>query len=180
MNRLLILVLAAITLASCSSPKYTYNFDHYDYNAGRPKKVQAPELAAPVVEEKTIAEEPVLTASTSDEPVAIKSTVAKAKSNSSSPVSYKEMSRAEKKEFRQEVKKEFKRYVKAVRKGEKIDTIGQNRGESLDADVKLAIIFGAVGVVLFIVCGVSEIFTVLGAIALLVGVYFLIKWLIRQ
>jgi hypothetical protein len=28
--------------------------------------------------------------------------------------------------------------------------------------------------------GISEVFTVLGVIAILVGVYFLIKWLIRQ
>jgi preprotein translocase subunit SecF len=177
MNRLLILAIVAIVLASCSAPKYTYNFDHYDYNAGKRKQAETAIIATPVTEEKPD-EEAVLTASTSGEPVTLKSEVAKAKSNS--PVSYKDLSRAEKKEFRKELRNEFKKYVEAVKKGEKISTVGQNPNGSLDPDVKMAIIFGAVGIVLFILGGVSEVFTILGAIALLVGVYFLIKWLIRQ
>jgi Flp pilus assembly protein TadB len=185
MNRLLILFLAAIALASCSSPKYTYNFDYHDYSAGKrktetPVAIQAPATEPSVAETTPSTDEAVLTASTSDKPVAIEPvTVGKTKAESSSALSYKDMSRAEKKEFREEVKNEFKKYVQAVKRGEKLDAVGQNSGR-LDPDVKMAIIFGAVGVVLFILGGVSEVFTILGAIALLVGVYFLIKWLIRQ
>jgi hypothetical protein len=65
-----------------------------------------------------------------------------------------------------------------VKNGEKIDAQGPQG--SLDPDLKMAIIFGAVGLVLALFGGISEVFTVLGVIAILVGVYFLIKWLIRQ
>lgn len=177
MNRLIVLALAAVVMASCSAPKYTYNFDHYDYNAGKRKQTDAAVVVVPATEEKTTKEEPVLSASTSAEPVSLTHEVKKVESNS--PVSYRDLSRAEKKEFRKELKNEFKKYVQAVKKGEKISATGQNSG-NLDPDIKLAIIFGSVGVVLFILGGVNEVFTILGAISLLVGVYFLVKWLIRQ
>jgi hypothetical protein len=183
MNRLLICALAAIGLASCSSPKYTYNFDHYDYAAGKRKKAETPVVEVAPTEAPTPVQsddQSVLTADASDAPVVIKQSGVNAKSESSSLKSYKEMNRTEKKEFRKELKNEFKKYVQSVKKGERIDAAGQNRNGALDPDVKMAIIFGAVGIVLLILGGVSEVFTILGAIALLVGVYFLIKWLIRQ
>src|SRR5690349_25084826 len=34
----ILFVIGIIALASCSTPKYTYNFDHHDYNAGRRQK----------------------------------------------------------------------------------------------------------------------------------------------
>src|SRR5688572_1319131 len=37
MRKVLTLVSAALLLAACSTPKYTYHFDHYDYNSGKKK-----------------------------------------------------------------------------------------------------------------------------------------------
>jgi hypothetical protein len=45
-------------------------------------------------------------------------------------------------------------------------------------DMKLAAIFGAVGIVLLIIGG--DVLTIIGAVALLVGLYFFIRWLIHQ
>ncbi len=181
MNRIYVFLLGAIVFASCSSPKYTYHFDHYDYNSGRPKTAEtaiAPTPAAPAQAVQTeVVESPVLTASASEETqVLATETKASSVDKKASTLSYKEMNKEERKAFRKEVKKEFKDYVKAVKKGEQVSAQGGN----LDPDLKMAILFGAVGLVLALFGGVSEVFTILGVIAILVGVYFLIKWLIRQ
>ena len=50
----------------------------------------------------------------------------------------------------------------------------------MDNDLKLAIIFGAVGLTLTLFGGINEAFWILGVISIVVGVVFLIKWLVRQ
>jgi hypothetical protein len=47
----------------------------------------------------------------------------------------------------------------------------------MDHDLKLAAIFGAVGIVGLLITGV---FYYIGAIMLLIGAFFLVKWIIRQ
>jgi hypothetical protein len=37
MKNILMLVGSVLMLASCSAPKYSYYFDHYDYNSGKKK-----------------------------------------------------------------------------------------------------------------------------------------------
>ena len=39
MKKYLLLIASVLLLAACSSPKYAYYFDHYDYNSGK-KKVE--------------------------------------------------------------------------------------------------------------------------------------------
>jgi hypothetical protein len=48
----------------------------------------------------------------------------------------------------------------------------------MENDLKLAAIFGGVGLVLLIIGG--DVLYVLGAIGLLIGLYFFIRWLMRQ
>jgi hypothetical protein len=50
----------------------------------------------------------------------------------------------------------------------------------MDNDLKLAAIFGAVGIVGLMLGGATDVFWIIGGIALLVGVVFLVKWLVRQ
>ncbi len=50
----------------------------------------------------------------------------------------------------------------------------------MDHDLKLAIIFGAVGLTLTLFGGVNEVFWILGVIAFVVGVVFFVKWVVRQ
>ena len=49
---------------------------------------------------------------------------------------------------------------------------------SMDKDLKRAILFGAVGLVALIIGGNA--FQVIGGLSLLIGLVFLIKWLVRQ
>ena len=50
----------------------------------------------------------------------------------------------------------------------------------LDSNLRSAILFGAIGLILLILGSVSNIFAVFGAIALVVGVVFLVLWLLDQ
>ncbi len=52
------------------------------------------------------------------------------------------------------------------------------RQKALDKDLKLAAIFGAVGIVALLIGG--DVFWVIGGIALLIGVVFFVMWLARQ
>jgi uncharacterized MAPEG superfamily protein len=51
---------------------------------------------------------------------------------------------------------------------------------AMENDLKLAIIFGAVGIVGLMLGGASNAFFYIGGIALLIGVVFFVKWVIRQ
>jgi hypothetical protein len=76
------------------------------------------------------------------------------------------------------LKKQFKRYMKARRTGD--ITVANNAAGTMDQDLKMAIIFGAVGLTLTLFGGINEAFWILGVIAIVVGVVFLVKWLVRQ
>ena len=82
------------------------------------------------------------------------------------------------KSMSKEEKKELKREVKRFVKEKKREGTDVNSTKALENDVKLAAIFGAVGIVLLIIGG--DVLYVLGAVALLVGLYFFIRWLIHQ
>ncbi len=172
LNKILFIALGTMLIAACSTPKYTYQFDRYDYNSGRKATVIAEDNQL-----SPLAVDPaMLSADVVDAPVGnptheiqdARNTLAK---------KYNDMSKTERKEFRQQVKKEFKQYVKAMRKG---DMNAPSETEVMDNDLKLAIIFGAVGLTLSLFGGINEAFWILGVIAIVVGVVFLIKWLVRQ
>ncbi|QOI96313.1 MAG: hypothetical protein HRU69_01950 [Flammeovirgaceae bacterium] len=86
------------------------------------------------------------------------------------------LTREEKKELKREAIKQIKAYTKAVKNGDK--ALAAELKQAMDNDLKLAAVFGAVGIVSFIIGG--DVFHVIGAIALIVGVVFFVKWLMRQ
>jgi len=84
---------------------------------------------------------------------------------------YLQMPHQERKVLRQELKKEIKNFVQPNKKQVKANAA---HSSGMDHDLKLAAIFGAVGFVLLFFSGI------LGAIALIIGVVFFVKWLVRQ
>src|SRR5688572_302772 len=58
-----------LLVAACSSPKYTYHFDHYDYNSGKKKSLPADQQLA--TESPLHLNEETLVASASEEPVVL-------------------------------------------------------------------------------------------------------------
>jgi hypothetical protein len=162
----LLYVLALVLLAACSVPKYTYNFDYYNYNAGKNKSQIVKEVATTVTTPDVMAANE-LVASAGNAPVIFK----KQEATIEVKKTYVQMTKSERKDLRKELKSKVKAYVKEKREVEHANAIG-------DADLKLAAIFGAVGIVGLIIGG--QVFYIIGAIALIIGVVFFVKWLMRQ
>jgi hypothetical protein len=161
--------------AACSTPKMAYKFDYHDYNAGRKAKDVKEEVASnpgplPVAPETLVAMEPV-----KEEPVASIESVEKPAMVAPTK-SYDDMSKRE----RREVVREFKKEIKKIIKKDKKDVTATKEAKAIDRDLKLAAIFGAVGVTGFLLAGVGYAFLVIGAVAFIIGVVFFVKWLIRQ
>jgi hypothetical protein len=168
--RLLSLAVVALCVA-CSAPKMAYKFDYHDYNAGRKAKEVKEEVAnnpgpVPVNPETLIAMEPVKEAPVASiETPETPALVAPGKT-------YEEMSKQERRELRREFKKEVKSIVK------KDGGNSVSASKAIDRDLKLAAIFGAVGIVGLIISG--QVFYIIGGIALIIGIVFFVRWLIRQ
>lgn len=184
MKKYLLLLMSVLLLAACSSPKYAYYFDHYDYNSGK-KKTEAPEthlsqntITTPETSPLRINEESVTASAETrirnveNVPVAVKEKAALLEKK------YSSLSRAEKKEFRKELKSEIKKIVKAKKSGESVTSITDKM--VMDHDLKMALIFGIVGIVLSAFGGVNSIFWILGVISTVIAIVFLIKWLAEQ
>lgn len=182
MKQFILPALFLLVLASCSTPKYSYIFDHHDYNAGKKKKAEVAQASAETAvlpEESPLKlDESTLTASATEAPVVIAEEVKVKEAKENFLRQYNAMSKTEKKAFKKELKNELKQMVKAKKKSD-----GDQKADAtkvMDNDLRLAIIFGAVGLVLSLFGGVSSVFWVLSVIAIVIGVVFLIKWLSRQ
>jgi hypothetical protein len=160
-----LLYLIVLVACACSSPKYTASFNYYDKSPSLSTKSET------VVEEQSrvVAQSEQLLASTSLAPVDLKATP-----KTEVRKTYIQMTKTERKALRAHLKSEMKAYVKEQKKNFSIESTQA----SLDEDLKLAAIFGAVGIVALIIGG--DIFYVIGAIALIIGVVFFVKWLMRQ
>lgn len=168
-----------IICASCTSQKYVYHFDHHNYSAGKAK--QQPTTAGETVLEEidlTLDDASLIASADNRKPVIVPEAAAEkiAPSKEEALRSYKEMSKAERKEFRKEAKTLMKNYVKAVKSGDEGKIAEASK--AMDQDLKMAAIFGAVGLVALIIGG--DVFWVIGGIALLIGVVFFVLWLSRQ
>jgi len=164
-----ILYLFVLTLmASCSSNKYAANFNYYKTNsgfAGGYGELKITETAiAPIESAKLIA--------STDEKAIILDEAPSAKEERKT---YVQMNKTERKALRQYLKKEMKTLGKA-KKSESVESVSSTK--AMEKDLKLASIFGAVGIVGLIIGG--DVFYIIGAIALLIGVVFFVKWLVRQ
>lgn len=162
-------VLAFLVLTSCSAPKYTYNFDYHDYNAGRKDKRAMKEVASDPGPVAVVPESLVANAPESVSKVEI------ARDETSSPAATTRLTTT-KKETKQ-LKRELKEVLRKAR-------IGSNSPETtqataaIDRDLQLAAIFGAVGIVAYIIGGSA--FWIIGSVAMIIGVIFFVRWLLRQ
>lgn len=163
MKTKLLALVALIMAASCSAPKYAYKFGYYDYQAGK----RAAQKEAQVV---AVASTNEVVASTEATPVVAEASVAPVVTEKKGATA---MTKAEKKAFVKEVKKEIKVAKHQVKKMNAAQS-----AQSMDNDLKIAAIFGAVGLVGLIIGG--NVFYIIGGIALIIGVVFLVKWLMRQ
>jgi hypothetical protein len=124
MKNIILFVFGVLLLASCSAPKYSYFFDHYNYNSGKKQqKVTEQDLAfsADKLNSPLHYDENALMAST-DQKVFVTQPQAQ---TSSSVADQKEMqkkfsamSRDEKKAFKKELKNEIKNVLKSKKKAE--------------------------------------------------------------
>ena len=183
MKKYLLLLASVLLLAACSSPKYAYYFDHYDYNSGK-KIAEAPAIqmaqttmATPEMSVLQLDREAV-TASAESRIKLVESAPAMVKEKALLQEKYASLSRTEKKEFRKELKSEVKRIIEAKKSGESIASITGTM--AMEHDLKLALIFGIVGIVLTALGGVNSVFWILGTISLVVAIVFLIKWIAEQ
>jgi F0F1-type ATP synthase assembly protein I len=87
------------------------------------------------------------------------------------------LSTPERKEVRQLLRKEIKTISKNQNKEM---SVSSTKAAGLDQNLKLAAIFGAVGIVGLLLGTAGQFFVVIGAISLIIGVVFFVKWLLTQ
>ena len=160
MKKLFYLIPVAI-FVSCSAPKYNASINPKEENMLAGANSSTPSINQ--------AGESELTASIKAVPTLTKETKKEIKK------AYLNMSKSERKELHQLLKREVKS-ISQVNKKEMSVTAVQRTG--FDHDLKLAAIFGVIGVVALFISGNA--FYIIGAIALIIGAVFFIKWLIRQ
>jgi hypothetical protein len=169
--------LIAVVLMACAAPKYQYSFDHYtvgtksDAVAIKENATQSPLLVK--TEDLTVSASP-LTHMTPDAPMANASNNKRRQIESGKkPVS---ISREDRKQLARALK-EFRRDLRA-RSGKHYAAPPHDQAtQKLDTEVITAIAFGAVGITLSLLGGISAAFWIAGVICLGVGVYFFIDWL---
>jgi hypothetical protein len=167
MKRILYIIVAVLVASACSSPKYTASFNSWDKAVNHQAVVKSEPLAH---EPMQIAQSEQLLASTSLAPVEIAAGPTEVRKT------YIQMTKQERKALRTHLRSEVKTYVKEHKKNFGVESTQSTA--ALDNDLKLAAIFGAVGIVAMFIGG--DVFYIVGAIALLVGVVFFVKWLVRQ
>lgn len=180
------LLAGVLLLAACATPKYSYYFDHYDYNSGRkntpvvaanetPALQTLPPLTgtSPIVLEK----ENVVASIKSAEVLPVKAP-APAVEKKELEKKYAAMTKAERREFRKALKTEVKNYIKAKKPGDHVAAAMDTK--AMDYNLKMAIIFGAVALTLSFFGGVNSVFWIISVVSLVIGVVFFIKWIAEQ
>lgn len=183
MKNILLVLVGVLLLAACSTPKYAYYFDHYDYNSGKKKAFMKDGLTAvePVSRFSSASASPLkidqrsAAASIESDVIAETAPASPVASKSVLERKYSSLSTTEKKEFRKELKTAMKEYAKLKKEGKSVAA-----AQALDYNLKMAIIFGAVALTLSFFGGVNSIFWIVSVIALVVGVVFFIKWIAEQ
>jgi NCAIR mutase (PurE)-related protein len=169
MKSFLYVLIVVIVASACSGPKYTASFNYYD----KPLNQVPSKSTAVVTEQVSVSQPEQLLASASNAPVEIK-----AAPKEEVRKTYIQMTKTERKALRTHLKSEIKSYVKDTKKNLGIES-AQATG-AWDNDLKMAAIFGVVGIVGTALWGASEVIGIIGTIALIIAVVFLVKWLIRQ
>ncbi|MFZ9981026.1 MAG: hypothetical protein ACO3FI_03240 [Cyclobacteriaceae bacterium] len=152
----LIPVAFIVLLTSCSAPKYTYRFPASHEQTAERKLV--------ISEEKNPGQPQEILVASSDPAVAVAMTIPeKPKKNVPSV-----------KEAVQVLKKA------AMKTREEVRSVIAPDPSSLDEDLKMAILFGVVGVVSLVLLILSKFFGILGGIALIIGTVYFVKWVLAQ
>lgn len=187
MRNIICAIAAIAMLASCSAPKYSYNFDYYDYNSGRKQaeKVLVTENttdanALPTIEESplVIEETSVVASAAAGKPVVTPKPTPVTAEKKVVEKKYSDLTKSEKKEFRKALKSELKKYIKARKSGDNGAVTKDTK--AMDYNLKMAIIFGAVAVTLSFFGGVNSVFWILSVVSLVIAVVFFIKWIAEQ
>ena len=179
-----LLLVGMLLLAACSSPKYSYHFDHYDYNSGKKEIDQNSRLAINPIDAPAFASEarPLSiteeTLEASAQPRMVRADNTTSASTSLLAKKYSSMTKSEKKEFKKEVRNEVKKYLKGKKNPDTGASVDATK--VMDYNLKMAIIFGAIAIVLSFFGGANSIFWILSVVALVVGVVFFVKWLAEQ
>jgi hypothetical protein len=170
-----LLIVAAIFLTACSSPKYAYHFDHYDYSIGKKSEV-AGNTNTDVTSPLQINDDALIASvETKSIPATNPQKTVNGEIVQSLSEKVKGMSKTERKEFRKELKKELKNLVKKdVKKTDNVDSV--KRTKVFDTLSALAIAFGVGGIVLITLANISNAFWIIGAISLAIGAFFFVKW----
>ena len=162
-------LLPIFVLVACAGPKYTASFQPINH----PYEHSNVYNATPATKVIDAAATNHLVASAKTEPALHLMEVKKDELKTA----FQAMSKTERKEVRQLVKKQLKNIVKNQKKEVSVTS---TKASGIDHDLKLAAIFGAVGIVGLLLGSAGSFFTVIGAIAMIIGVVFFVKWLIRQ
>ncbi len=189
MKKYLLLIVGVLVFAACSTPKkYAYYFDHYDYNSGKKNvAIQSPELAHLIT-----LPPPEMSPLQLDGQALSANAASRIKTVEGAPVvaktmeeqrallaeKYSSLSRAEKREFRKEVKSVVKEVIKAKKEGKSLESVAATN--AMDRDLKMALIFAVVAIVLGAFSGAGSVFWVLSVISLVVAIVFFIQWIARQ
>jgi hypothetical protein len=187
MKKHVLLIASLLLFAACSSPKYAYYFDYYDYNIGKAKAdlktinaqnmLPTPDTSPLHLDQDaavTNAERRILNV----EKIPVNIVKVTAEEKNELQKKYLAMSKAEKKEFRNELKTVVKKIIKAKKSGESIESVEELK--AMDHDLKMALIFTIVAIILTALYGVNSIFWILGVIAFVVAIVFFIQWIARQ
>jgi Flp pilus assembly protein TadB len=158
-------VLLIAALASCTTNKYAAHFRHYNKqeNYATEKILDSPSSLQPIQPE-------ALTASLQTLP-----TIQVEQNHQTEKKEFNNLTKQQRKQVKIEIKKEIKRLIKQKSAD---DAKVINASGSWDQDLKMAAIFGVVGIVAVIIG--TTLFNIIGAIALIIGAVFLVKWIMRQ
>ena len=163
-----LLMFALLLAASCASPKYTYHFDHYNYGVTKTTHEGKTEIINTPASGTLQGQELASKSSLLTRQPASQRTMDVEKGEM--PAQRLTVSKAERRELKQQIKK----YIRES-KNEKVEAVQAN---NIDHDLKLAAVFGSVGVVALIIG--TDAFVIIGGIALIIGVVFFVRWLLRQ
>src|SRR4051812_43864416 len=113
------MLVSVLLFAACSSPKYAYNFDYYDYNSGKKKAaIEKENVAAQTPTTETTSAEIVNPLATNPESVVASAEASSTPIVKPAPMAkplerkYTDLTKSEKKEFRKALKTEIKNIVK--------------------------------------------------------------------
>lgn len=169
MKSVSVLVLGALVCASCATPKFAYKFSTHRYSTASTSADAVQMRVTPPMQpaEWIASSHPDMTDVVSPpaaQPAAREVMVPQREIAAPQP----------------EAKRSWKeqRSASQTNVSKKIFTV--NRAQEFDHDLKLAAIFGSVGIVGLLLGVVGEFFLFVGALSLLVGTFFFIRWLLRQ